>query len=104
MDELFNYIISNDHGKGKTGESETDGTPHLKIDTSVVSHNYHHEKAIPPPTETNIHNNYPLEAMQDKVTTVKTTTHSFHPHVHPRMRAMSESERALFNSTNGVRI
>ena len=104
MDELFSHGISNDHEKGRTDKSETDGAPHLKIDTSVVSHNYHHEKGIPPPTATNIPNNSLLEAMQNKVRTTKNTTHSFHPHVHPRMRAMSESERLLFNSANGIRI
>ena len=104
MDELFTQGITNDHGKGKTEESETDGAPHLKIDTSVVSHNYHDEKGIPPPTETNIPNNYPLEAMQNKIRTDKNTTHSVRPDVHPRMRAMSESKHAFFNSTNGVRI
>ena len=104
MDELFNHGISNDHGKGKTDESETDGAPHLKIDTSVVSHNYHYEKGIPPPTATNIPHNHPPEAMQNKVRTDKNSTHPFHPEVHPRMRAMSESERALFNSATGIRI
>src|SRR5271169_4272822 len=82
-----------------------DGVLHLKIDTSVVSHPKHHGIDIPRSTSTSNGEHELVGAMQNETSINKTLSHSLqHPDTHARIRAMSESERTLFDSGTGVRI
>lgn len=104
MDELYNGGTVKSHSKGQRGgEAEGDGILHLTIDTSVVNH--HGIDCIPRPTSTSTDEHEFVGAMQTETNIDKTIPHSLPTtDFHTRTRAMSESERALFNSRTGVRI
>jgi hypothetical protein len=80
-----------------------DGILHLKIDTSVVNH--HGIDCIPRPSSTSTDEHEFVGAMETETNIDKNIPHSLPTtDYHTRVRAMSESERALFNSRTGVRI
>lgn len=101
MDDSFTGGTVKNHAKGEQENAKPDDPLHLKIDTSVVIHNNHHGFDIPRPTSNSIRG---TEAVQAETNIDKNLSHSRPSDAHARLRAMSESERALFNSGTGVRI
>src|SRR5271154_2551931 len=104
MDELYNGGTVKSRSKGQRGgEAEVDGILHLTIDTSVVNH--HGIDCIPRPTSTSTDEHEFVGGVETETNIDKTIPHALPTtDLHPRIRAMSESERALFNSRTGVRI
>jgi hypothetical protein len=103
MDYSFTSAAVSD--RAPTREHENDGALHLTIDTSVVTHPKHHGISIPRSTSTSNGEHELVGAIQNETSINKTLSHSLQrPDTHARIRAMSESERAFFDSGTGVRI
>jgi len=85
------------NGNTTKGHHDNETPLHLTIDTAVGSNN---QREIRPPL---------LPSIAETEATVHHRDHSLDQNhllsdIHPRMRAMSDSERALFSSGTGVRI
>jgi hypothetical protein len=86
------------NGEPTRGHCENEPQPHLTINTTVVGSNNQRETRPPP-----------LESIAETEAAVHERDNSFDQNhllsdKHPRMRAMSDSERALFSAGTGVRI
>jgi hypothetical protein len=89
--------------KGDKETSENEGSIHLTIDTSVVNRSSYRSVRTPLLTSANYDHSDTLTAITESDDNGKTIAASYYD-LPSRMRAMSESERSLFNSGTGIRI
>lgn len=90
----------NDREASHNEMDDNESAPQLSTDTSVVYHADHRQIGTPPLTCANSDDDDPMRIVGIDKTPLNSSNHD----THVRVRAMSESERTLFSSANGVRM